>query len=293
MSKKKALGGGVSALFGADQMNKFNSSISDKGELIVELPVNLIKANPDQPRRVFDKESIDGLAASIEKAGLLQPISVKKEGEEYFLIAGERRLRAVRSLGEKTIKSIIVNADPLLSAELALIENIQREDLNPIDEAAAYSSLIEKYGMTHEGISEIVGKSRAHISNLVRLLNLTKKEQEALKSEMITVGHAKILLSIKEPKHRKETLDAIVQKGLTVRQTEQMASRLSKPLVSEKREVEKLDADTMAITRQLADRLGTKVSIKTKQNGFGSIILDFYSNEDRDRIVDLLFHVEQ
>ncbi len=290
-NRKKGLGSGVNVLFSSDQMNKFNSSVSDKGELVLELPVKLIKPNPDQPRRVFDDESIKALADSIDKAGLLQPVSVKQSDGDYYLIAGERRLRAVKSLGKKTIKAIIINADEVLSAELALIENLQREDLNPIDEANAYVSLIDKYGMTHDAIAEVVGKSRAHISNLVRLLNLNKDEKQSLRAGAITVGHGKVLLSIKDKKLRDDVYHAVLNKGISVRQAEKLAA--SKPLAKEEKNKVPVDSETLSVQSELEDILGTKVVIKQKSRGFGSVIIDFYSDEDRERIINLLFHVEQ
>lgn len=289
--KKKRLGHGVETLFNVDDMSRFNSTVNEKGELVVNIPLEHIIANPSQPRKSFDEESIRALAVSIDKVGLLQPISVVSDSGKYVVIAGERRLRAVKELGHKTIKAIVVNADEKLIAELALIENLQREDLNPVDEAQAYLSLTKTHRMTHEQISELVGKSRAHISNFIRLLSLNSNELEGLKSGALSVGHAKVLLGIKDEALRNKLLRRILDDNISVREAERLAQAPEQKNPPKKNKEK--DSEKQRVERELTDHFGRKVSITTKSGDSGFVSLEFYSAEDRDRLLDLLFHVEQ
>lgn len=297
--KKKRLGHGVEALFNIDDMSRFNSTVNERGELVVNIPLSHIIANPNQPRKTFDEESIRALAVSIEKVGLLQPISVVSENGKYIVVAGERRLRAVKSLGQETIKAIVVNADERLVAELALIENLQREDLNPVDEAEAYLSLTKTHSLTHEQISDLVGKSRAHISNFIRLLTLQDLELEALKDGSLSVGHAKVLLGIKDKGLRARLFDRILQEKISVRDAEKFAQDKTQKQEPEKsstlnkKNASPEDPDKTRVERTLSDCLGRKVSITSKNGERGVVTLEFYNKEDRDRLLDLLFHVEQ
>lgn len=294
MSKTKALGGkGLESLFNISDMATFKSTVNEDGEVLVNIPVNLIVANPNQPRKDFDKESIQALAESIKEAGLLQPISVIEDSGEYTLVAGERRLRAVKLLGHETIKAIVVNADEKYAAELALIENLQREDLNALDEAEAYDALIKQHKITHERLSTLVGKSRAHISNYIRLLQLKKHELEALRSGSLTVGHAKVLLSIKDPALRQRVFKASIDGGITVRKAEAMASEEKKEKKPARKTKKTTDPDVKKIERRLEDTFGTKVKVANKDNGSGSITIEYYTKEDLDRVLDILFHVER
>lgn len=293
-TKSRGLGGkGIGALFPSDEMSKFEGSINDKGELLADLDIKRIIPNQDQPRRTFDKDTISLLADSIKEVGLLQPITVRKRGSEYELIAGERRLRACQSLGHKKIRAIIVEADEKMGAELALIENLQREDLNPVDEALAYKMLVEKHEVTHEILSTLVGKSRAHITNMIRLLGLNERELLALSNGRLSVGHAKVLLSIKNPAVRNRVFKLSVEEGISVREAEKL-STVKGTSKSKTEKSKSSDSDTSHIEKKLGDALGTKVSVKQTKNGTrGSITIDFYSKEERERIVELLFHVEQ
>lgn len=293
-TKNRGLGGkGIGALFPEGEMNKFEGSINEKGELLTDLDIKRIIPNQDQPRRKFDAETISLLAESIKEVGLLQPITVRKRGAEYELIAGERRLRACQSLGHKKIRAIIVDADEKMGAELALIENLQREDLNPVDEALAYKMLVEKHDVTHEALSTLVGKSRAHITNMIRLLTLNERELVALTNGRISVGHAKVLLSIKNPAIRNKVFKLCVEQGISVREAEKLANS-SSTLPTRKEKTKKIDPELTSLEKRLGDALGTKVCLKQSSSGNrGSITIDFYSKEERERIVELLFHVEQ
>lgn len=297
-AKKGGLGGGVNALFSPGDMSKFASSVNEKGELVVSIPVELIKANPNQPRRTFDEESIDALAVSIQKVGLLQPISVSEEDHGYILVAGERRLRAAKKLALPTIKAIVVNADERLIAELALIENIQREDLNPVDEANAYRALIDAHGLTHEQISEITGKSRAHISNYIRLLGLRAPELEALRDGSISVGQAKVLMSVKDEALRKQIFAACEQDQISVREAELMAAprkgaKGAKAQRAKQKLAAKADPIVRDLTARLEDALGTKVAIRQNSDSTGTIGIEYYSKEDRERLLELLLRADE
>lgn len=297
MTKKRGLGlKGIDVLFKNDDMDKFNSSVNEKGELVVNIPLELIDTNPNQPRKIFDEESIEALALSIEKVGLLQPISVVGEKGRYMIVAGERRFRAVTRLGKETIKAIVVNADERLVAELSLIENLQREDLNPVDEAEAYLSLTKTHQLTHEQISELVGKSRAHISNFIRLLSMEQHELESLRDGAITVGHAKVLMSAKNKKERKALYEKIVNDRISVREAEKIANAGAASAPKREKETSskgKVDPQKAEVERRLGDHLGRKVRISSGANEMGSISIDFYSKEDREHLLDILFHVEQ
>lgn len=292
--KNRGLGGkGVEALFPTREMSKFEGSINERGELLVDLDIKRIVPNQDQPRRSFDQETISLLADSIKEVGLLQPITVRKRGSDYELIAGERRLRACQTLGHKKIRAIIVEADEKMGAELALIENLQREDLNPVDEALAYKTLVEKHDVTHEVLSTLVGKSRTHITNMIRLLGLNERELVALSSGFISVGHAKVLLSIKNPALRNKVFRLCSEEAISVREAEKLAnSTLTKSSKKDKKGGD--DPEISHLERQLGESLGTKVTLKQSGSGNrGTILIDFYSKEERERIVELLFHVEQ
>jgi ParB family chromosome partitioning protein len=220
--KKSVLGKGLSAILG-DVESVYESeitSVKDKNA-VLKLDVSKIKTNPYQPRKFFDKNALKELADSIRDNGLLQPICVFKDNDDYILIAGERRLQAVKSLGLREIKAIIINTDFKKLRELALIENIQRENLNAIELAKSYKELIEDYGITQEELSNIVHKSRSAVTNTLRLLKLSDYVQEQISNSSISAGHAKILVGLDEEK-QKNLVDSIIDSDLSVRETEKL-----------------------------------------------------------------------
>ncbi|PAF53459.1 chromosome partitioning protein ParB [Helicobacter sp. 13S00482-2] len=226
MGKKNlALGRGLGAIL-SEVGQAYENNFSDNSELVVELDVDNIKPNPYQPRKHFSDESVSELSQSILEHGLLQPVLVyEDENNDYVLIAGERRLRATKLAGIKTIKAIIVEINLNKLREIALIENIQREDLNIIDLANSYKELINDYQITHEELAKRIKKSRAQITNTLRILNLSAQTQEMLIDEKISQGHAKILVAL-EPKEQKIVLDSIVGQKLSVRDTEFLVRKL-------------------------------------------------------------------
>ncbi len=220
----KKLGRGLGAIL-EDVEAGYLKSIPQKG--IKEIEINKIKPNPYQPRKTFNEESIKELAASIEKHGLMQPIIVIENEGEYILVAGERRLRAVKSLGKESIKAIISDISLKDLREYALIENIQREDLNALEIALSLKSLIDEFGFTHEELAKNIGKSRTYISNMLRLLNLPKVVREKLSQNKISYGHAKVLLGLEE-NQIKEVLEKIENENLNVRDTENYIKNIKK-----------------------------------------------------------------
>lgn len=231
---KKSLGRGLGAILG-EVTDVYESEVPTDTQKIKEIRIDHIRPNPFQPRKSFDEVALNELAESIKKHGLLQPIVVIEDIDGYILVAGERRLRASKIAGHKKIKAIIAKIDPRRQRELALIENIQREDLNPLELAHSYKELIDEYKITHEELSEIVHKSRAQITNTLRLLMLSAYAQEALKYGKITQGHAKMLVGL-DPKQQKIVVDSIVGQGLSVREVEALAASFKSEKPSSKKE---------------------------------------------------------
>jgi ParB family chromosome partitioning protein len=275
---KKALGRGLGALI---EQNV------DKSNGIIELKLNDIEPNVDQPRKHFDDEKLLKLSESIKEHGVVQPIIVRKDGPIYRIVAGERRWRAARIAKMDTIPAIIKDLTEKEFMEVALIENLQREDLNPIEEAEAYEKLIKEYNMTQEEISKIVGKSRPAIANSLRLLNLNDEIKKALINGDITEGHGRSLLSIENPEKQTKVLDEIVKNKLSVRDTEKLVKKINSSRTVSKRNVKQLSPEFEKIEDNLRNILGTKVKL-IHQAKKGKILIEYYSNEELDRIIDLL-----
>ena len=286
--KKSGLGKGLGALIPNESMEAFENKINENGELIHEIDVNLIMPNKNQPRKTFDLERIKALADSIEEHGLLQPIVVKRSGALYEIIAGERRWRACKQIGLKRIPSIIKNVDSSTIAQLALIENLQREDLNPIEEAMAYNRLIEEFELTQEKMSKIAGKSRVYITNTIRLLKLDDFIQNSIIEKLITSGHGRALLGIENLKYRKFAYDKVVDEALSVRATEELVKNIDKYFVEKLNKTTNVkNRDVISVEESLSSTLGTKVSIK-ESNGKGKIQIEFYDIEDLNRIIEVI-----
>ena len=284
---KKVLGKGLSAIISSSSkpVEALESGIARNAELIVELDVDDLSPNPDQPRTRFDESDLTGLAASIQAVGLLQPIIVRKSGAAHFVIAGERRLRAARQAGLKRIKAIVIEADEAKNLTLALIENIQRTNLNPVEEAEAYKVLINRFNLKQHDIAAQVGKDRATIANMLRLLQLPPEIKEALAEGSISTGHAKILLSV-SGKRQMEFFRRLIDKSVSVRSLEKMAQEESKPKKYSKTGALK-NAQIRKMEEEIAAILGTKVEIR-HGNGKGKIEITYYSLDDFERIVDLI-----
>jgi ParB family transcriptional regulator, chromosome partitioning protein len=284
---KKVLGKGLSAIITASPtpVEALEKGLVQNADLIVELNVDAVLPNPDQPRLLFDELEIKGLAASIQAVGLLQPIIVRRADNNYYVVAGERRLRAVKHAGMKKIRAIVIEADEVKNLTLALIENIQRTNLNPIEEAEAYKVLINRFSLKQQDIAAQVGKERATIANTLRLLQLPAEIQEALSSGDISTGHAKVLLSVSGGRQM-ELYREIVNKSVSVRALEQLVQEGEKKQKHGKKKPAK-DAHVRKMEEELVSVFGTKVEIK-HASGRGKIEISYYSLDDFDRIVDLM-----
>lgn len=280
---KKGLGRGLSELFGDDILEN-----EGEGELIY-VPITKVEPRAEQPRNRFDDEALQELSDSIAQYGLIQPITVRKQDNGYYqIIAGERRWRASRMAGLIEVPVRIIEADDRRVAELALVENLQREDLNPIEEALGYKSLIEEYGLTQEEASKSVGKSRPAIANAMRLLSLSKSVLPLVEDGRLSAGHARALLPIGSDSEQLKAAQAVIDGGLSVRKTEQLVAKTLKKLVEEPEEPTKSDelmVDYIAETENYLSRsLSRKVGIEQKRKG-GKIVLEFYDSDDREALI--------
>jgi len=279
VAKRKALGRGLSALFPETVISE-----TDKG--FFYCPIESISPNPHQPRQNFGDSDLIELADSIKEKGLIQPILVSKAKDGYQLIVGERRWRAAQKAGLDKIPAWIRDVSPAETLELALIENIQRKDLNPIEESSAYQELMQKFHLTQEALSKRVGKDRSTIANFLRLLKLPAIIQQDLIDGQLTTGHARVLVAIESLSAQKEVRDLIIKKSLSVRQTEDLVKKI---LTLKKPKSPKPETDHYieSLSKDLQRSLGTKVIIK--RNGKkGKIIIEFYSDEDLGRLIDQL-----
>jgi len=272
----KRLGRGLSSIL-EDAEAGYLKELQGGG--VEEIEISKIKTNPYQPRREFNEEAIKELAESIKRYGLLQPVVLIKDKDGYILVAGERRLRATRLLGEESIKAIVVDYSKDDLREYALIENIQREDLNPIEVAYSLQSLIEEHGYTHEELAGAISKSRSYVTNLLRILNLPEYIHEKIKNGVLSVGHAKVLIGLDE-KLLKKVVEEIEKKSLNVRDTEKLIQRLKNP--KPEKENEELDKRVVNVAEKFK-KLGLKVEINKD-----SIKIKFKNNKDLKKLEKLL-----
>lgn len=266
-------------------------SISEKG--VVEINIDKISPNREQPRRIFDEESLEELAESIKQIGVIQPVILAKDGEYYKLIAGERRWRAAKIAGISKIPSIIKDFDEDVAFEVALIENLQRENLNLIEEARGYKKLIDDYNLNQDDVAKKVGKSRPTVTNALRLLNLDERVQQFVLNNEITGGHARALLALEDKNIQYEIAERIIENGLSVRAVEAFVKNYknSKSTVCDKRVL----FDTVgykSIEKNLKDLFGTKVKLNCKKNK-GKIEIEYYSDADLERILELIKKIEE
>lgn len=283
--QKRGLGTGLGALFGEDALDNDQSGM-------LNMAIEKVEPRSDQPRSVFDQQALEELADSLRQFGMIQPISVRKLDSGYYqIIAGERRWRAARLAGLKEVPIRVIEADDKRAMELALVENLQREDLNPIEEAKGYRTLIEEYGMTQEEASQSIGKSRSAIANALRLLNLTPPVMAMLEDGDISAGHARALLAVRDEADQLRVATKVVQESLSVRQTENLAAKTAAKV--EKTEVlavvrPELEVNYLADTeRQLTAALGRKILIRDN-NKRGKIELEYYGIDDREVLIDAL-----
>ncbi len=278
----KGLGRGLGALLTNTEM--INEEI--KGS-IVELKINDISPNADQPRKQFDQDKLQELAASIRENGVIQPIIVCKAEKGYKIVAGERRWRASRMAGLTVIPAIVRDLTNLQVLQHALIENIQRQDLNPLEEALALDKLITDHEMTQESLAKVVGRSRPAIANTLRLLNLPDSIRHHVMNEELTAGHARALLALPDEEIQKKAANLIIGKSLNVRETEKLVKKLQQPTRQVKTIDEAYQLSVREVERELTSNLGTKVRLKDR-NGKGSIVIEYFSSDDLHRILSLL-----
>jgi ParB family chromosome partitioning protein len=276
---KKGLGRGLDAIFTSSD----NKSIDLKE--VVEIRINDIEPNTYQPRKIFDDDKISELALSIKEHGIIQPIIVSKKGNFYTIIAGERRWRAAREAGLKTVPAIVRSGEEKENAELSLIENIQREDLNPIEEAEAIKLLMEKYKMTQEIVAETIGKSRSAVANMLRLLTLDERVKEMVYKNIISEGHARAIASIAEKEKQYKIACEIHDKSLNVRNIEDLIK--NEKINKTKKRRNTLDVIFKDIEERLTKFFGSKVKLTPKKNK-GKIVINYSSNEELERILEIV-----
>ena len=286
----KGLGKGLSALLPTDGIPE------NKTDSVIELKINDISPNTDQPRKDFDEERLNELAASIKENGVIQPIIVQRRDKGYRIVAGERRWRASRLAGLKVIPAIVRDLTDQETMEQALIENLQREDLNPIEEALAMQALLNTHKMTQEQLAKKLGKPRATIANTIRLTNINESLIDFIRNGELTAGHAKAILALKDEEDQRRVADVIMTKDMSVRQAEEYVKKYiwAKENNAEPKEKKEIDPQVKLSIKEVETRLkkslGSRVKIKiTDQNtGKGKIVIDYKNNEDLDRLIGLI-----
>ena len=272
---KKGLGRGLSSLIGDSDIKTSNDKLS----------ISSILPNKNQPRKLFEKEALIELSDSIKERGIIQPLIVRKSDDQedkFELIAGERRLQAAQSAGLHEVPVVIIEADNLKSLELAIIENVQRKDLNVVEEAESYKNLIHNFHYDQDKVSKFIGKSRSHISNSLRILSLPEKIIEMLRDDKLTLGHAKVLIGLENALLLAEK---IIKKNLSVRQTENLVRLLKK---GRKAFFNKKDANTTATETELTDKLGMRVFLRNKKNNSGTLTFEYKDIDQLDRLIQII-----
>jgi ParB family chromosome partitioning protein len=282
VEKKKRLGRGLGSLIGNVQQAT-EASPEEIANGLEELPVDKIQRGEYQPRKHFDEEALQELANSIAAQGVVQPIVVRKEGSHYELIAGERRWRAAQLAGLQSIPAVIKDIDTQSAAAIALIENIQREDLNPLEEANALQRLIDDFALTHMQVAEAVGRSRVAVSNLLRLLELAAPVKDMVNRNLLSMGHARALLGLPQAEQA-ETARIVVNRGLSVRETEALVKKVLSPAPG-KESRHAPDPDIQRLEQEISDSLCAKVRIKTGAKGAGQLVISYHNNDELDGIL--------
>ena len=287
---RRALGRGLDAIMQSPETDITSKDISGDfvAGAVAEIDIDLIETNPFQPRTEFDETALRELAQSIKEQGVIQPVTVRKLGyNKYQLISGERRLRASKMAGLKTIPVFIRVANDEQMLELALIENIHRENLNAIEVAISYQRLIDECNMTQEEVSEKVGKSRSSVANFLRLLKLPAEVQIAIRDGHISMGHARALININDKEEQLKLLQQIIMEEMNVRQTEEMAEKAKGKADKERKQTNFIPEHFKSSIKKLSQTLNTKVKVKRNVKGQGSVVIDFKDEAEFDRIMEL------
>ena len=296
--KRKGLGKGLDSLIPENKSAKVSSSESKKTEETAELKsgeqmmkINMVEPNRDQPRRNFEEDALLELADSIKQYGVLQPLIVRKRNDYYEIIAGERRWRAAKMAGVKEVPVIIKEYNEQEILEIALIENIQRENLNPIEEAMAFKKLLEEFNLKQDEVAERVSKSRTAVTNSMRLLKLDQRVQQMIIDDMISTGHARALLAIDDPEQQYMLANKIFDEKLSVRETEKLIKEIKNP----KKQKEKKVIENAFIYEDIEDKmkqvLGTKVHVASKGKGKGKIEIEYYSDKELERMFEMIMSI--
>ena len=287
---KKGLGKGLDALFGdakADDVLSPGVSESVDGK-VINLKIIDVEPNKDQPRTDFDDEALEELADSIRQHGVITPIVVKKANNGFYtIVAGERRWRASKKAGLKEIPAVVRELTELQTQEIALIENLQRQDLNPVEEAFGYKRLMEEFSLSQEEVSQKLGKSRSSVANSVRILSLPKEVIDFVRGGEISFGHAKVILSVKDSQMQKKIANEVVSKGLSVRATEEIAKEKPKKVIKEKKKDLNKELAFVDAEKKMTEALGTKVKIASKGKK-GLVQIEYYSSDELERIIKIL-----
>ena len=302
---KPALGRGLGALLGGtaavpkpaapEQPATSNASSAPPGERVIRVPLDRIRPSPFQPRKEFAPEALNELTESIKAQGIIQPLLVRERADHYELIAGERRWRAAQLVGLAEAPVIVREADDTAVLELALIENLQRENLNPMEEAQGYAELIARFNLRQEDVAAKVGKSRAWVANALRLLKLPPDVQAFLREGRLSVGHAKVILALEQPVEQRLAAERILKDGLSVRSTEELISKMQQkqPIIipdasaGGKKSAPPTDAHVRDLENRLRERLGTKVQLKYR-NGKGAVDIRFFSDDELERLLQIM-----
>ncbi|MBR3637926.1 MAG: ParB/RepB/Spo0J family partition protein [Lachnospiraceae bacterium] len=280
-------GKGLAALIDTETPQEKNGKVSEKDSVMM-VNISKVEPNRDQPRKNFDEDSLQELAESIKQHGVLSPLLVVDRGEYYEIVAGERRWRAATIAELKEVPVIVKELTEQEIVELSIIENLQREDLNEIEEAMAYKRLMTEFHLTQDEVAEKVSKSRAAIANSVRLLKLSEDVQQMLIDEMISAGHARALLGVEDPEEQYVLAQRAFDEKLSVREIEKIVKNRSKEKITHVKKENQLNVVYKDIETRLKDRLSTKVSVSGKENGSGKIEIEFYSGEELERILDII-----
>lgn len=295
MALKRGLGKGLDSLIPTNVMMESEvkhatvstaSSAEEEKDGTLMVKLSKVEPNREQPRKNFDEDSLQELAESLKQFGMLQPILVQNRGDYYEIIAGERRWRAAKIAGLKEVPVIVRKLTDQEIVEISLIENIQREDLNPIEEAQAYKRLLTEFHLKQDEVAERVSKSRTAVTNSMRLLKLCDEVQKMVVDDMISTGHARALISIEDPEEQYLIAQKIFDEKLSVREVEKLVKDLHKPPKPPKEENRTLQAIYQEISERLKQSLSTKVSVSAKQNGAGKIEIEFYNHEDLERLLE-------
>ena len=282
MVKKHGLGRGLGALI-PEQEDK----VIEEEKKSILIDINSIRPNSEQPRKAFDEEKILALSESIKQYGIIQPLVLNKIDDNYIIVAGERRWRAAKKAGITEVPAVIMNLSDKEILEISLIENIQRQDLNPIEEAIAYKKLMEEFSLTQEELSTRIGKSRTAITNTMRLMNLDPRVQEYIIDGVLSEGHGRALLGIIDKELQYKTAQKVIDEKLSVRQLEAIVKQLGKTKINKEKKDEIYNPYYKDIENRFENLLGTKVNIDAKKNK-GKIEIEYYSEDDLQRIIDIL-----